>query len=92
MQHRSAHTATTKMYVRCQSRGRSRWVSEFKASQGYTEKPCLERPKKEKEKKKESWFPGGSWGVDMSSNCAFYAAMNIHVRGQHCKHVKEVRH
>jgi hypothetical protein len=26
--------------------------SEFLDSQGYTEKPCLENPKKEKEKKK----------------------------------------
>jgi hypothetical protein len=34
--------------------GRGRWISEFEASlvyedsQGYTEKPCLERPQKEK--------------------------------------------
>jgi hypothetical protein len=42
--------------------GRGRWISEFKASlvyrvsqdnQGYTEKPCLEKPKKKKKQKKE---------------------------------------
>jgi hypothetical protein len=27
--------------------------SEFQDSQGYTEKPCLEKPKKKKKKKKE---------------------------------------
>jgi hypothetical protein len=41
--------------------GRGRWISEFQASlvyrvsqdrQGYTEKPCLEKPKKKKKKKK----------------------------------------
>jgi hypothetical protein len=47
--------------------GRGRWISEFEASlvykvskfqdsQGYTEKPCLEKPreKKKKERKKET--------------------------------------
>jgi hypothetical protein len=32
-------------------RGRGRRISEFKASLGYTKKPCLEKPKKEKRKK-----------------------------------------
>jgi hypothetical protein len=39
--------------------GRGRWISEFEASlvyrvssrTGYTEKPCLEKPKKKKKKK-----------------------------------------
>jgi hypothetical protein len=31
--------------------GRGRWISEFEASQGYTEKPCLEKPKRKREKK-----------------------------------------
>jgi hypothetical protein len=30
--------------------GRGRWISEFQDSQGYTEKPCLEKPKKQKQK------------------------------------------
>ena len=30
--------------------------SEFQDSQGYTEKPCLEKPKKEKEKKRKKTF------------------------------------
>jgi hypothetical protein len=29
------------------------WESEFQDSQGYTEKPCLEKPKKKKEKVQE---------------------------------------
>jgi hypothetical protein len=33
------------------SRGQSGLQSEFQDSQGYTEKPCLEKPKKEKKKK-----------------------------------------
>jgi hypothetical protein len=28
--------------------GRDRQISEFEDSQGYTEKPCLEKPKKPK--------------------------------------------
>jgi hypothetical protein len=28
--------------------GRGRRISEFEDSQGYTEKPCLEKPKKKK--------------------------------------------
>jgi hypothetical protein len=32
--------------------------SEFQDSQGYTEKPCLEK-KGKKKRKKESWLPGG---------------------------------
>jgi hypothetical protein len=35
------------------SGGRGRRISEFQDSQGYTEKPCLEKPKKGKEKRKE---------------------------------------
>jgi hypothetical protein len=31
--------------------GRGRWISEFEDSQGYTEKPCLEKPKAKKKKK-----------------------------------------
>jgi hypothetical protein len=33
--------------------GRGRRISEFEASQGYTEKPRLEKPKRKK--KKEMW-------------------------------------
>jgi hypothetical protein len=43
--------------------GRGRWISEFKASlvyrvssrisQYYTEKPCVEKPKKKKKKRKK---------------------------------------
>jgi hypothetical protein len=29
--------------------GRSRRISEFEASQGYTEKPCLEKKERERE-------------------------------------------
>jgi hypothetical protein len=32
---------------------RGRGISEFEHSQGYTEKPCLEKPKKKKKKKKK---------------------------------------
>jgi hypothetical protein len=32
--------------------GRGRQISEFEASQGYTEKPCLEKNKKQKTKGK----------------------------------------
>jgi hypothetical protein len=32
------------------------FLSEFQDSQGYTEKPCLEKPKEEKRKKKKSKF------------------------------------
>jgi hypothetical protein len=32
---------------------RGRWISEFKASQGYKEKPCLEKPKKKKKLTRE---------------------------------------
>ena len=28
--------------------GRGRWISEFEASQGYTEKPCLGKPNQSK--------------------------------------------
>jgi hypothetical protein len=35
------------------SRGQSGLQSEFQDSQGYTEKPCLKKPKKEKRKRKE---------------------------------------
>jgi hypothetical protein len=31
------------------SGGRGRRISEFQDSQGYTEKPCLEKPKKKKD-------------------------------------------
>jgi hypothetical protein len=41
--------------------GRSRWISEFEDSQGYTEKPCLKKTKnktkqqqKQKNKKKDT--------------------------------------
>jgi hypothetical protein len=38
--------------------GKDRQISEFKVSQGYTEKPCLEKPKeKEKKKKRISYIP-----------------------------------
>jgi hypothetical protein len=30
--------------------GRQRQISEFQDSQGYTEKPCLKKPKKKKKK------------------------------------------
>jgi len=33
--------------------GRGRQISEFKDSQGYTEKPCLEKNKKKNKKKQE---------------------------------------
>jgi hypothetical protein len=36
--------------------GRGRWISEFQDSQGYTEKPCLEKPKKKKKKVDASGF------------------------------------
>jgi hypothetical protein len=47
--------------------GRGRWISEFKASlvqdsQGYIEKPCLEKPKERKKEKKEYLF--WSWRDD----------------------------
>jgi hypothetical protein len=33
--------------------GRGRQISEFEASQGYTEKPCLEKKKRKEKKRKE---------------------------------------
>jgi hypothetical protein len=33
--------------------GRGRWISEFEDSQGYTEKPCLEKTKTKKTKTKQ---------------------------------------
>jgi hypothetical protein len=41
------------------SRGQPGLQSEFQDSHGYTEKPCLEKPKKKKKKKrkKEKWVP-----------------------------------
>jgi hypothetical protein len=33
--------------------GRGRRISEFEDSQGYTEKPCLEKNRKNKKKKRE---------------------------------------
>jgi hypothetical protein len=35
------------------SRGRGRQISEFQDSQGYTEKPCLKKPKKQQNKKRK---------------------------------------
>jgi hypothetical protein len=35
--------------------GRGRWISEFKASLVYTEKPCLEKPKP-KQTKTNQWI------------------------------------
>jgi hypothetical protein len=32
---------------------RPAWSIEFQDSQGYTEKPCLEKPKKQKQKQKQ---------------------------------------
>jgi hypothetical protein len=32
---------------------RTAWSTEFQDSQGYTEKPCVEKPKKKKKKKKK---------------------------------------
>jgi hypothetical protein len=37
-------------------KGRSRWISEFQDSQGYTEKSCIEKPKKKKEKKRKNTY------------------------------------
>jgi hypothetical protein len=37
--------------------------SEFQDSQGYTEKPCLEKPKKKK-KKKINVLKEGKWNVN----------------------------
>jgi hypothetical protein len=39
---------------------RSERVSEFQDSQGYTEKPCLKKPKKEKKERKEHFCQVGS--------------------------------
>jgi hypothetical protein len=36
--------------------GRGRWISEFKDSQGYTEKPCFEKTKTNKQKRVENAF------------------------------------
>jgi hypothetical protein len=38
-------------------RGQPGLQSEFQDSQGYTEKPCLEKPKKKKKKKEWYYFP-----------------------------------
>jgi hypothetical protein len=55
--------------------GRGRRISEFEASlvykvqfqdsQGYTEKLCLEKPKKKKKKKKNGSFKDGKWGIGL---------------------------
>jgi hypothetical protein len=33
---------------------RPAWTTEFQDSQGYTEKPCLEKPKRKKRKRKKN--------------------------------------
>ena len=40
---------------------RSAWSCEFQDSQSYTEKPCLEKPKKKKKKEKEKKKLPWSW-------------------------------
>jgi hypothetical protein len=46
--------------------GRGRWISEFEDSHGYTEKPCLEKNKKTKNKKQKKKAPSGRPGSLLS--------------------------
>jgi hypothetical protein len=46
-------TCIEKQYTNQLLGGRGRWISEFKDSLGYTEKPCLKKPKKKKKKRKK---------------------------------------
>jgi hypothetical protein len=50
--------------------------SEFQDSQGYTEKPCLKKPKKEKEKKRKKTFLKNKrkkdWGIIRTTICLIF--------------------
>jgi hypothetical protein len=48
-------------------RGQPGLQSEFQDSQGYTEKPCLEKPKEKKKKKKRKEYWCSSRGPEFNS-------------------------
>jgi hypothetical protein len=58
--------------------------SEFQDSQGYTEKPCLEKPKKKKKKKKKINSPVSLWPIQvLNSHTLLVATILENVATEH---------